>query len=423
MISVLTNSKYMRLLSSSAISQMGSFFTYMLFIVVSYGKTHSIASTMGIMLSAALGTAISGVLSGVLVDRKSPLKLMMIANLMAAVPIASLFWLPSSEISYYCVAFLTAVLTTIISPSQMKYQVQIVDSEKLPAANSLSQMSQEIVKVLGPSIAVFVLALLPEDLKKVGFLIDSSSYLLTSLLILTLLSQQKEASNKKDSSECKSVPESAPESKASWFKSWMESFSTIRTPIVLVVVVLFCFILFGISGTDVTFTAYLAQRGYPTLDLGYVISSLSLGIIITSFVAEFLVRRLPIFITIGMMCTFIGVFYGLIGFDRNLAQILILAFCVGVFNAVFNVSAVTFFQKVVNIDRMGRFFGLITSLFSMVGLLGIMVNGTVGSLYGAETTIILCGSIIVVVSLLSIPAMLLYSRRYVKPGFIQQDAT
>lgn len=58
----------------------------------------------------------------------------------------------------------------------------------------LHQMANELVKIFGPALAVFVLALLPNDLKAIGFLIDALTYIAAALILIKLVRHNQASS-------------------------------------------------------------------------------------------------------------------------------------------------------------------------------------------------------------------------------------
>lgn len=316
---IFRNAQFRRMVSGSFISQLGSFFTYMLLIVLSYGVTKSIAVTMGVVAAETIGTLLSGVIAGVIVDRSNPTFLMFGADLISACIIGVLFWMPALSWVYYIASFLVAIMAGFSSPSFSKYQVLIVETHQLADSNAMIQVLREVVKIIGPALAVFVLSLLPEPYKSVGFLIDAASFILSAWFTLLVITHD----SNRQSAAAHSPVNSGQAASAGFFSEWLAGIQLLGNPIILTVLILFVLILIGISGSDVTFTAYLGQTGHPTLDLGYIMASLSLGLILTaSFLRRFF-NSWPLSLRLGGSALAMGIFYGAIGMVHSLLWMMI----------------------------------------------------------------------------------------------------
>lgn len=420
------NSRIRRLLSASFVSQVGSFFTYMLLIVLLYGKTNSIGSTMGVVAASSIGGILSGFFVGMIVDRSNPVVAMALTDLLSAVAIGSLFWLPHNLLLYYAASMIIAILAAFAGPATQKYQRRASSDEELAEVNASISVVNELVKIIGPALAVFVLSLFPPDLKKAGFLIDAASYVISAMIMGWLLLQKEpehasktEDDDYTDLSDSVEVGETLVISDAEGIESsvrpvasqqglwsrWKDGLSPLGNPVVQVVLWLFAFILIGISGVDVTLTAYVRTAGYSTLDMGYLMAALSVGIIVTVSFATRIFSTWPLSLQLGGSAVVFGAFYAAIGFVHSLGLMMVLSFLMGIGNGVFNVSASTYWQRVVPEEKMGRFFGIVGSVLTAMGLVGMAVNGTLGTLYGPSYVIRLCGGGIAIISAVAVPVI------------------
>jgi MFS transporter, DHA3 family, macrolide efflux protein len=398
------NRKFGKLISSSLISQMGSFFTYMLLIVISYDHNHSMLATMGITGASSIGSLIAGFFSGVVVDRGSPVRIMVTSYMCSALVIASLFWLPANVYCYYAVALLIAVFGAFSSPAFSKYQVMIVERKDLADANASFQVLREIVKIVGPGLAVFVLGLLPSEWKPIGFLIDASSYALAALLFVGRDFQAVRDTNA--TAELK-----APTEKSSFVNVWREGLQPLRNPIVTNVLILYFLIILGIAGADVILTAHVSHSGYSSLYLGYLIAAWSAGLILASLLGPRVFRKWSLAMQLGGSAVGIGVFYAGIGVCDNIYGMLASGFVLGLFNAVYNVSAPTYWQEQIPMEQIGRFFALVSSIFSVLTLVGMSLNGLLGTWYSPRLVLQVSGGAIAMVGFISIFTIMIAERR------------
>ncbi|HET7578670.1 MAG TPA: MFS transporter [Bacillales bacterium] len=375
---------------SILISQLGTWFTYMLFIVRIFNETENEAYTMLIVGAEAIAGLIGGQVAGMIVEKRKPKSVLMASDWMSAAVIASVFFVPVDAFWYSGFAFLIAFVSAFRMPAFEKYLVAAVSEKELMQANSTFRMAREIIKIVGPALAVPVLALLPLSLKNLGFLADSFSYVISALLLIGLIDANKRfgASKEEDPETSES------EVKLSWIARWKEGATPLKDPIMFNVFAILLLMLFGIAGADVVLTAHIHEAGLNTYDFGYVIGALSLGIIITTAFGAKYVQRLPLTAQLGLSGLFLGVCYGMVGVERNLWMMMVAAFLMGIFNGVYNMSSTTFWQKSVPYNKLGRFFGFVGSLASLFTLIGMAANAYISTTFSASLDIILCGSVI-----------------------------
>jgi predicted MFS family arabinose efflux permease len=387
-IELVRNRPFAHLLGARLVSQLGAFFTYMLLIVLSYGATHSVALTMGVMFAAAIGRLASGAFSGVAADRGNPRWLMVISDVYSAAVVAALFFLPGTVWFKYGGAFLIAVGQSFYTPSMNKFEVAIVDASALMDANALLQTVNELVKIIGPALAVFVLTLMPPSDRGIGFLINAACYLVSATLIFQLRMGS-------DVSRPREHAAAERHERQGWFVEWAAGAAPLRNPAVAAVVMQYVVLLLGVSGADVLMTALVGTFGYPTVDVGYLFAALSAGLILAAMTLKGYFTRWALWIQLGLTGIAMGVFYGGITAIPNIVAMLGANFLLGIFNGIFNVTSTTFWQRVVPGEVLGRFFAMVTSAFSAISLLGMAIVGYLGSIIGASDTIRLAGMLIV----------------------------
>jgi hypothetical protein len=163
------------------------------------------------------------------------------------------------------------------------------------------------------------LGLLPSDLKSVGFLIDATSYVLASCLFFgtfVIVEGIASADEKKE--------------KEGFVKMWIEGLQPLKNPIIASVLAMFFFIMLGIAGVDVTFTAHTSDSGYESVYVGYIIGSLSTGMILTSIFGAKFIKKLPLFIQLGGSTAGLGIFYAFIGLSNHIGIMMAAAFFLGI---------------------------------------------------------------------------------------------
>lgn len=390
---LLSNKRFSMLVVSSTITEFGSFFTYMLMIVLSYEKTESMVTAMGVLIASSAGSMISGTFAGVFVDRYSASKILVISNFFSTIVIASLFFLPYNYFYYYIISFLVAIFSSFTVPAFNKVQVTLIDNDNRLQANASIQTLRELTKIIAPGAATFVLAALPENLKPVGYLIDAGTYVIAVLLLIPLAISVK--------FEKTTTTEEATYWQ-SFKKDWKEGWTPFKDPVITSILILFFIIIMCIAGFDVLLSAHIFKSNLPTVYIGYIISALSAGIIVFSMVGAKIIKKWPVSFRIGGAVVGMGIFYIGLGWFNSIIGMLICAFLLGCFNAVYNMTAPTYFHENVPEHLMGRFYGLVGSLMSILSILGMTMNGALGTFISPEFVLLSLGAIKALIGLSSI---------------------
>jgi len=136
----------------------------------------------GMTIAMALPYAIFGPIAGVLVDRVSRKYVMIVSDLARSVIVAGLFFAPDI-ITLLVLVFLKEVFSTFFSPAKQAALVAVVPEDDLLAANSLSQLSGQASKVLGPVLGGLIVTI---GGPRATFLVDSATFLASAVILSQL---------------------------------------------------------------------------------------------------------------------------------------------------------------------------------------------------------------------------------------------
>jgi MFS family permease len=141
------------------------------------------ASALAILsVALALPWAIIAPLAGVWADRWPRKAVMIGADLLRAVIVLGLVWAPNFY-TVIAIVFMKGVVSTFFSPARQSTIRSIVAEENLLAASSLSQLSVQAAKVIGPAIGGFIVA---ASSPRTAFAVDSLSYLVSAAFLSRL---------------------------------------------------------------------------------------------------------------------------------------------------------------------------------------------------------------------------------------------
>ncbi len=391
MLSVLHRHSTLRfLLAARLVSSLGDWFTYMLLVVLSYARTGRAADAMAVLGSQAVATLLCSFVAGPLADRLPPVRLTAAADLARALLVGILFLIPVTPALYAAIAFLTAGAAAFFNPAQEKWVMQILPTEEYGPGTAVRQVLQEITKIAGPSLAVTVLALLGATHESLGFLLDAASFLASAVLLWIGARAKVQAP----------APAQQPSPYSSPWREWRGLGPTLALPLVRTVVAVLLAVLLAIGGVEVVLLAFVRQGlGLSMLDVGYLITALSLGIIAGTFLSQALTLRMAPWLWLGFGLVGLGLFLALAALGAALPLTLASMAAAGFCNGIVNVNLSAYLQSLVPVPVAGRFFSLLGTLLSLATLTGMAVNSALLAAAGARVALAAIGAFIALAGL------------------------
>ncbi|MGI8552759.1 MAG: MFS transporter [Dehalococcoidia bacterium] len=213
-------------------------------------------------LVTLLPWAVSGPFAGVLVDRWPRKRVMIVCDLLRAAVVLGLVWAPNLVIVLTLVA-LKFTLSTFFAPARLSAIRSTVPMEDLLPATSLSRLSVNTTKVLGPSLGGVLVALTGP---RGAFFIDSLTFLCSASL-LSMLTLPSSAT----------LAATASTSRRFWreFREGITSIAHCRVLLILVGVMTAEMIL--VEASDSLFVLALKGLGMSAALVGLTIGSSGIG--------------------------------------------------------------------------------------------------------------------------------------------------
>ncbi len=160
----LKNPHYRLWLTGGTISLLGDQFYLVALPWLVLQKTGSAVAMGAIMMAGAIPRAILMLMGGAVSDRLSARKIMMAtgtARTICVTVIGLLVWLRILQIwELYALAFSFGVADAFAAPAQSAYMPSLVKREQLVAASSVSQSTSQLITIVGPVPAGFVIQIL-----------------------------------------------------------------------------------------------------------------------------------------------------------------------------------------------------------------------------------------------------------------------
>ena len=340
-----------------------------------YQRTGSVLATGTMFIMEILPRLFLGSLAGVFVDRWNRRKTMIVADIARALILMPLLlvhnntWIPV----IYLVAFVQTVFSQFFGPAEAALIPLLVDEQNLIAANSLNSLSEELTRLIGPTLGGFLFAAF--GLSSVVYL-DSASYVFSVVMIL-LIAMPQIAESRADVSHASAT------FKNIW-QEWLEGLRLMRKDRLIAAL----FIIVGVAmigeGTGRTvFVPFFSMvtRG-NALAFGWIITAQGAG----GIIGTLLIGRLGKVISPVRLVALGGVLSGLASMVettiRTLPVILMLSPLIGTGVVFFFVSVYTLLQKSVTDTFRGRVFGAYSTNNTLLLLIGLGVSSGFASQLG-----------------------------------------
>jgi MFS family permease len=164
---------------SNLVSKLGDWLGFIALNLYVFDLTGSATALAGLLAVESIPALLIGPLAGVIIDRFSRRKVMLAANLGAAIvfallPLATALW------QIYVLALLGRVAVTFFEPAERALLPDLVGKDKVLGANSALSAVNYLALIIGPAIAGFLVA---ASSAVVAFWADAASFLVAIFFI------------------------------------------------------------------------------------------------------------------------------------------------------------------------------------------------------------------------------------------------
>jgi MFS family permease len=350
----LRNSNYRLLWIGGTISAAGDQFYLVALPWLILGLTGSGAVLGTIMMVGAVPRSVLMLIGGAVTDRFSPRKIMMTTascRTVLVAAIAVLIWIHRMELwQLYALAFCFGVADAFAAPAAQTFLPSLVAPEQLPAANSVSQATGQVLTLTVPAPAGLIVTALGTAW---AFFIDSVSFLFILAALWKLPDPPKPASGAVRKNMIRSILDGL---------LYVKNDVLLRSFMLVVAVLNFC--VAGPFGVGIAFIAK-KQFGSPS-DYGLLVSSLAAGGLSGLLLAGVWKLRRRGLLLLAVSAT-IGVSMAVIGLLVHLWSLMALLFLVSAASGFLNVQILTWFQQRVERAMLGRVMSVM--MFAAIGLM------------------------------------------------------
>jgi MFS family permease len=185
MFGALRSQGFAALWFAQAASRFGDPVTLIALAYVGYVQTRSALITALAVVIATVPNALFGVFGGAIADAVGHRRAMVVCDfarvvLVGTIPVVLVLGLPLAVV--YVLAFAAGMCGAIFNPARLALVPRIVNPRDLPAANSLTYLTDRTVEVLGAAAAGLLVASIGDR----AFYVDAVSFLASGVFLLRL---------------------------------------------------------------------------------------------------------------------------------------------------------------------------------------------------------------------------------------------
>jgi MFS family permease len=378
---------YRYLWTAQVLSDFGDNLTFFTLLILIQRLTGSTLALAGLMVAVALPTLIFGTLAGVYVDRIDRRKAMLVSDLLRAIVVLAFLFVRSEELIplIYVIGFVQAAVGTVFNPARAAFLPAVVGTEKLLAANSVSQTSRIVFNLLGTAAAGILAAV--GDTLAPAFIVDSLTFFTSFLLISRIRTS--------------GVPETHEQSRV-WQEMKVGFQVMVGSRPLRAVLISLSVTMLGLGAVNVLFVPFLIDDlSVSEAFLGAVEASQVAGLVVSGTLVAVLATKLRPSNLVSMGLLGVGVFVGAISEAQSVWHIMVFLFFVGLSVGPVQAGANTLSQTLIEDSMRGRVGGVITTLISAANITSMGFAGLAAAAIGTRNVFLLSGGIVFLAGILA----------------------
>lgn len=275
------------LFAGQVVSDLGDWLDFLALItLIVYRWQLGSSALAALSVAVALPYALIAPLSGVWADRLPHKTLMVAADLGRALVVFGLVFAPNLS-TILVLVFVRGIFSTFFGPARQAMIASVVPQDDLLAANSLSQLSFQLTKILGPVLGGLLVAAVGS---RAAFLVNALTFLVSAAFILQLPSIALAAQTKAETEE---------QARRFWREFWVGLSYLIHRRSLCMAVASNSAALFIIFTFDSLGVLALRELGIGEALFGLTIGSIGLGTAVGAIAIGQWGKRIHPFVTMG----------------------------------------------------------------------------------------------------------------------------
>lgn len=377
MRTVLRQRNFSLLWAAQNISMIGDWVLFVALPFYIYVLTGSTLATGVMFIVQTVPRLFFGSVAGVFVDRWNRKYTMVIANLIQALILVPLFLVRSHDLIWiiYLCAFADSLVSQFFNPAQTAIIPMLVEEKELVAANSLNSMSQELTRLVGPTLGGLLFGLLG-----IGSVItlDMVSFFLSAALVAMIVIPSRPATIQQEQQAARSASHITINSLARVWQEWRAGMQLVKKEqLVSAIFIIIGIAMVGEGIIDVLIAPYVERvlHGTP-LVLGWLMSAQAVGGVLGSLA----IPRLSKILAPGRLMSVCGLTFSSVIIVLALfpvVPVILPLITIGGAGAVgFFIPMLTLLQTNVANEYQGRIFGALSAIQAIAMLIGMgMASG------------------------------------------------
>jgi MFS family permease len=398
--SVLQNREFRLLWLAQIISSFGDSLTGLTLLILVNALTGSTAAIATLTILLAIPTVTLGLMAGVYVDRFDRKRIMLVSDAARAVLVVGLIFVSSKDNLWliYALSFLQATVGTFFNPARTALTQELIPSEQLLEAGSISQTSMVLSSLAGSAVAGVLYGLTQSFW--LAFVIDTVTFLISFALVLAVRAQHHARASSTNET-------TGP------FKELLEGLQVIqRSRTLIALLVATGVTMLGLGAVNVLFVPLLINElKVPPVWLGAVEGAQTVGMILGGVFLMGMISKVNTSWLIVVCLALLSVLVAAIGLAANVIVFAAILFGSGLLVVPLSAASGAITQKIVSNELMGR----VSSSFNVVtggaSLLSMALAGTLGATIGMRNVFLIAGVVVALAAVLSAVLLLVPERQ------------
>lgn len=383
MLAVLRQRNFGLLWVGQNISMVGDWVLFVALPFYIYALTGSTLATGIMFIVQTLPRLFFGSVAGVFVDRWNRKYTMVIVNVIQTLILVPLFLVRSQDLIWiiYLCAFADSLVSQFFNPAQTAIIPMLVEEKDLVPANSLNSMSQELTRLVGPSLGGLLFGLLG-----IGSVItvDMISFLVSAALVALIVVPARSVTAKQEPQPTSSISSTAMNSLVNVWQEWRAGMRLVKKEqLVSAVFIIIGLAMVGEGIIEVLIAPYVERvlHGTPQ-ELGWLMSAQAVGGILGSLA----IPRLSKIFAPGRLMGVCGLTFSIVIVALAMFPVLpviLPLITIGGAGAVgFFIPMITLLQTTVANEYQGRIFGAFSAIQAIALLIGMGMASGLGDHIG-----------------------------------------
>jgi len=367
---VLRNRDFMKLWIGQLISNVGSSVGSLALLFYAFALTGSELAMAGLAMAQILPMVLFSGIIGVYIDRWDRKKIMIAADIVRAVatflyPFVTVFPSFLTPLTWlYVLAFIYATSNAFFFPARSASIPRLVERNELVTANSLAQMTFNMVSLIFTPLGGVLMAIVAPDYF-VGFLIDASTFVASGVVLFTIRSSL--------------VPEVMPDVERSYIRELKEAIGIIRrSSIVSFLILIFtALMLLGGMLNALIVPFFQGELAFDEFYFSLIMSGSAVsGVIAAAVLGQKSEIKRPFFLMMGALMM-VGIVFSMMAFvaTGDIITSILLMSTVGAVNVAIGVPTSAIMQEIIEDKMRGKVFSFQSVMINTAQLTGMAIAG------------------------------------------------